>query len=290
MPEVARGSTFVKAAARSSPPKSQNGVAEMKFENGILAETLSVIFRVRYTAAIVFSLSIILVSLSTYFASRNGTNFATLFLYSIFAISIHATIIDGKFDEHDLSKPKVITGYALRLLAMVLVSFIAAAVIVLAVFNVSRHLAVGLITVIGLIIYPLILSLYGTCLPAKAVGGDASWSTAFHRGRLTFRYAAARLLLVNGALLISLVAAGMGLFAYLLSVGVIEKGAPGAWLTAVAAVSGILTSMLMTAMASTVLSRAYLIAENPSRTEHLVPTAMRVTSNGGVIAENHYLT
>ena len=112
------------------------------------------------------------------------------------------------------------------------------------------------------IVYGLLLSAFGTCLPAVAVGGDASFLEARRRGKHVFGYTAIRLFFCLGP------AAALSFFSlfelvyYLSESGLLKEGQ----FFSLANVGVILFSSALgafnTALTSTILSRAYLIGED----------------------------
>lgn len=238
----------------------------MQFTNGIILESIKVFFERKATVFVVFLLSIGTGILSNFVKTSAGLDiFLSMAIYSLLAISAHQTVINGSFDDKDVTRMYLTGRYVRRLAGITFISLIPALVIGL--MFIGRNEGVVLMVVFGVLAlsYPITLGLYGTSLPAIAVGGDDTWSTAFHRGTSTLAYVALRLIFLNGGL-VFLCFAGFSVIAvYLTSHGLMQKNAIPLWFSLVVTAAITLLSTFITTMASTILSRAYLIVESDGR-------------------------
>lgn len=195
---------------------------------------------------------------------RGGTA-GQLILFSMMAICIHQAVIKTDFKVAVFTPNSMLWSYGWRLLGMWALAGVPAFVLT-SLFPIPaarENLFVGLFVIMFSILYALALSMWGTALPAVAVGGDAGLASATARGKMTIGYSAARFFLCLGPLLI------MG-FALLILLsgklnpdnlkilgGSIRINFAPLTVTLLASLFGLFN----TALASTILSRAYLIGE-----------------------------
>jgi hypothetical protein len=233
----------------------------MQFENGIISESLRVFLERKITVSTVFGVMIVIGYLESFVSSKTGFNFAFTFVMSMLAVTVHKTVILGTFDERSVADTKVIFAYVWRIIAMTLLSLIPAIVAFVLLTGMDKNISIGIAVLVWAICYLFLLGLFGTCLPAIAVAGDKSWTSAFHRGRSTLGYVLTRLTFLNGSLLFVLYAAIGTMAVVLKHRGLISTNDYPLWFSLPTNLVATLVSIFAAVMASTILSRAYLIAE-----------------------------
>ncbi len=194
-----------------------------------------------------------------------GGTAGQLILFSLMAICIHQAVIKTDFKVAVFTPSSILWGYGWRLLAMWALAGVPAFILTF-LFPIPaerENLFVGLFAIIFLILYGLVLSMWGTALPAVAVGGDSGLASATARGKKTIGYSAARFFLCLGPLLV----AGFALLIFLsgkfdpANVGIFGGPIGINIVPLILALIGSLLGLFNTALASTILSRAYLIGE-----------------------------
>jgi hypothetical protein len=187
-----------------------------------------------------------------------------LVLCGILAVCIHQAVIKPGFVKPHLRHNSMMWGYVYRLAVMALVCAAAAFLLTFAlVHRESSDAFIVLSATLAVIFYAWVLSMWGTVLPAVAVEGNVGFARGTARGKVTFRYSFLRLLFCCGPLLIIGLTL-LSLFHWYF--GETDESRIGE-VTGVdypALVSGLIASLFAlfnTALASTILSRAYLIGE-----------------------------
>jgi hypothetical protein len=195
----------------------------------------------------------------------HGGSGVQFFLFCILAICIHQAVIKPDFSVPNFTQRSMMWGYGWRLLVMLLLcgamGYFLASLVPLP--PEAKFVFIALAVIMVAILYALVLSMWGTALPAVAVSGDAGFAGATARGKKTFGYSALRLLFCCGPLLI----AEFALIFFVISKfsaadGNILGGPLGVNVTPL--LVGIIISLFglfNTSLASTILSRAYLIGE-----------------------------
>jgi hypothetical protein len=194
-----------------------------------------------------------------------GGSGAQIILFSILAICIHQAVIKPDFGVPNFTQRSMMWAYGWRLVAALVLCgaagyFLATLVPLRAG---TEYAFLGLVVIIAAILYALTLAMWGTALPAVAVGGDAGLASATARGRKTFGYSALRLFFCCGPLLIAEFALIIFLAGRLGDEGAKVLGGPFG-INVTALIFGLIASifgLFNTALASTILSRAYLVGE-----------------------------
>jgi hypothetical protein len=188
-----------------------------------------------------------------------------LILFSILAICIHQAVIKPERGALSFTDMGMMWSYGWRLLVMMVLSGGVAYVLSSLFSNPEGNwnLFLGFFAIFVLGLYSLVLSMWGTALPAVAVLGDAGLASATARGKRTFGYSALRLFFCCGPVFFI----GFGVVLFLVRKFGIEGaeilGGPMG-INAVPLTVGLIGSLFAlfnTALASTILSRAYLIGE-----------------------------
>lgn len=208
-----------------------------------------------------------LTAIAERFDLGTGGTVTTIF-WIVVAMSVHATILKNQpgFAIHKDGKEFVpFMWRAFVLVGLGLVGLIPFLVIVMPLLNnLNRELWIIPFLAIYGIVETFILSLWGTCLPAVIVHSDASFATAWQRGKKTFGYVFVRLLFLAG-LGYTITFAGLALFITIALSDMTYWTKDGGLYF-----SNILAQLIFTlafayqiVMVATVLSRAFLIAESP---------------------------
>jgi hypothetical protein len=236
----------------------------MNFSRGLFQEAFQALSVNRPIALTFLAAQIVLQILEEKLG--NSGSAAQLILFSILAICIHQAVIKPDFSVPNLTQRGMMWGYGWRLLVMLilcgLTAYFLASLFPIPAGQIDAF--IGIIAIIFLILYVSVLSMWGTALPAVAVGGDAGFAGATARGRRTFGYSASRLFFCCGPLVVAEFVLIVFLFHKLGGVDPKIFGGPtGVNLPLLfLALLGSLFGLFNTALASTILSRAYLIGES----------------------------
>jgi hypothetical protein len=239
----------------------------MTFSRGLFQEALHAL-SLNWPVALLFLAGQLL--LQIFGDSVGGGGFGVqFFLFAILAICIHQAVIKPGFVTPYLTQRSMMWGYGWRLGAILIVcgaaGFFMASLVVRP--YEGRLFFFGIAVIVALVVCALILSMWGTVLPAVAVEGDASFSSATARGKITFQYSAFRLFFCCGPLFIAVLALPLlllGIFGPDALNDIDEPPAGSAAAAVIISVMGVLLGLFNIALVSTILSRAYLTGEEAS--------------------------
>jgi hypothetical protein len=232
----------------------------MKFSRGLFGEALHALSVNRPIAFTFLAAQLVLSFLEGKLGHTSSAG--QLILFSILAICIHQAVIKENFGTPDLGQFSVVWSYGWRLIFMLIVSGLASYALTSLLPIPPEHINSFLVffAIIMMTLYTLILSMWGTSLPAVAVAGNVTLSSATARGRATFVYSALRFAFCCGPILVAafvLVFFLAGKLVEAFPSGTSGFKAGELVLTLIGSIIGLFN----TALASTILSRAYLIGE-----------------------------
>ena len=202
----------------------------------------------------------------TVFTNVTGNNSSAVstIIWLMVIIPAHAKILRGQAGFAALSQKGVFTGFIWRSLLF----FVAGLIPAFLTFPLSGQLAGdNWVLFIFLPVYgicqALLLSIWGTWFPSVVADGDKSLAAAWQRGKRTFVYVFLRLIFCNGLILI--LAFGMLLifYSFVEAEGPIWSQTTGLDVRVLILVTTFTIAMAVQfVMMATILSRAYLIAED----------------------------
>jgi hypothetical protein len=249
----------------------------MKFETGIWRGMFSNAWMNRYLVlAMIAALVIISVAGDLGIASTSGI-YVRILIWLYLALPAHHTALTGQSGLAKVNNRKFVLGFLGRAAALSIVGAIGFLPLISLVATLGKDAIVGIFVIVYLATELVVLSLFGTWLPAVVDDGDRGFGAAFRRGKRTFWFVFFRLLLCNGLLIFS---AGVVLVLASEVSGYDKIWTSGTGFHPIAALGTTFATglfVLHVVMLATVLSRAYLIAENrigPS------PAASRQPANG----------
>jgi hypothetical protein len=235
---------------------------ELKFERGLWRETLRNC-RINLT----FILVIVGVLLPLSIAEEiwdlgNGSAIGTTIAWILLAIAAHATILKGKGGYQAAADKQVFISFSLRTIGFALVGLVGSLFTLPFVGDGGLDRILLLMVPVYGLVEALILSKWGTWLPAVLADGDRSFAASGKRGNITFGYVCLRLVTCNGLLLaVAFLGFGLGI-ALIGSDGSVWSAANGLSLSTFLLLCVFyFVFAIQTVLLATILSRAYLIAE-----------------------------
>ena len=235
---------------------------ELKFQRGLWRETLR---NCRINLSFILVIVGVLLPLSIaeeIWDLGNGSAIGTTIAWILLAIAAHATILKGQGGYQAAADKQVFISFSLRTIAFALVGLIGS-LFTLPFVGDGGMDRILLLTVPAYgLAEALILSKWGTWLPAVMADGNRSFAAAGKRGNITFGYVCLRLVTCNGLLLtVAFLGFALGI-ALIGSDGSVWSATNGFSLAAfLLACVFYFAFAIQTVLLATILSRAYLIAE-----------------------------
>ena len=239
----------------------------MTFERGIWKESARNFWANKWVALTAVGLITAVSLFQDYTHSKSSGGIWVEFAWLPVAIAAHATILNGTtgFNTMGGSQYKtVFSPFLWRSMGLSLIGIIPAAAITIPLAGpANKTVFIYLFTAIYAATESFILAKWGTMLPACVANGDRTFKTAGTRGIKIFRYVLGRFWACNAVVLVGGFA---GLIAAYVAVATISddvlKLANHDLLQPLLQVSLFTLFAFNLVMLATILSRAYLIAEN----------------------------
>jgi hypothetical protein len=238
---------------------------KLVFERGIWRETFWNVFQNKLVFATVIGLLLGMAILSE-ITGRNGSGGAN-FAWAFLAIAAHSTILNRKAGFASFNDHKIFLPFILRGLFFSLVPLFGAIPALLAFGDLGSKVLGLIFTAIAFgFLEALLLAKWGSWLPATVAGGDKTFSAASRRGTKTFGYVFGRLLGCSTLLWVVAAILGFGIFFIFV---LVKQSLAAPTLTVandirdwIITILVFIVASIQTVLLATVLSRAYLIAEN----------------------------
>lgn len=182
---------------------------------------------------------------------------------TLIAIAVHATILKGKSGFAAIaSSDDAFLPFLFRAAAFTIVVLVISLKALSAIKDTDPFYILVIVVLGCALLEAVLLSMWGTCLPAVIIGGDGSFAAAGARCSKVFTYTLLRLIFCNGTLLAIAYIFWYMARAILESDGLVWSEENGFSIAVFLAQIIFFTIFaFQTVMLATVLSRAYLIAE-----------------------------